>query len=809
MLDNTESRIAVDVESLRKTAALFLTEGGVAELRLICGRRLVQNGYYNSADDLVRDAARLTGPAVKGVYLTLNPVKPELLNRRPNSLAPAAKGESVSDADIVSRRWMLIDCDPERHADTNATESEKCKAQSLATCIRDQLLAQDWPEPVIADSGNGWHLLYQVDLPSNDEGLVKACLEWLSKLSGDGVKVDVTVANPSRITKFYGSITRKGPHSEDRPHRVSRLVETPSRIDVVPKRLMEEMVGRVRSSQTGDQLANRARAYLAKVSPSISGQGGHDAALTAACHLIRGFGLSIDEARPLMREFNQRCLPPWGDHEIEHKLESAVALAAQEPGRIGEKVRAKPVAVAAASQLNSEPSLSSADGRTEVANSRRFLAQHGEKVRYCHAWKQWLVWDGARWAIDNDGAMSRLGKSVTDALWREVPTTDMSAKILAFVKSSCSETGIRNMLALAASEVAISPDEMDTNPWLLNCPNGTVDLRTGQLRGHRREDCLTKLCPTAFDPSASSVSWEHFLQSVFPDDGIAEFVQRFFGYSLTGDVREQLVAIFHGGGSNGKSTLLTAIQNVLGSEYSAAAPEALLMAKKFDSHPTDKATLFGRRLIVAQETDRGRKLDEATVKRLTGGDRISARRMKEDFWDFSPTHKIVQSTNYLPIITGDDHAMWRRLALVPFRQQFWNADNGETGPEMLRQDKQLPDKLRAESEGILAWMVRGCLEWRARGIQIPDKVQFATREYRQEQDVLGRFVDERCAKVGSASVKFADLYRSLVMWGEETGEDIPDKKSTGQWLDKQGFTTKRGAKGGATATRNRPRAGDR
>lgn len=792
MLDNTEQSYVVDVESLKTSAAMFLTDGAVAELRVICNGTPPRSGFYDSLDTLIRDAGSACGPAVKGVFVTLNPVKPELLARRANSFGPAQTGQSASDPDILSRRWMLIDCDPDRPANTNSTETEKAKAHELATCIRDQLHAQDWPEPVFADSGNGYHLLYRVDLPQDDEGLIKACLEWLSScFGGEGAKVDVGVFNPSRITKFYGSMTRKGPHTQDRPHRVSRIVDCPTRLDVVPRKLMEEMVGRTSVAMTIDQKINRARSYIAKMPPAIAGQGGSNATISVACRLVRDFGLTIDAARPLLHEYSQRCVPPWTDEQIEHKLESAAAFAAQEPHRIGEKLRSHAVSAIPKGDL----SLNAPNGRTEVANSRRFLAQHGDKVRYCHAWRQWLVWDGARWAVDSDGAMIRLGKSVVEALWHEVPQTDMSAKITAFVKSSCSDTGIKNMLALAAPEVAILPDQMDTNPYLLNCPNGTVDLRTGCLREHRKEDCLTKLCPVEFDAEALSPNWDRFIETVFPDKGIAGFVQRFFGYTLTGEVREQLIAIFHGGGSNGKSTMLSTIQNVVGFEYSSAAPEGLLMAKKFDSHPTDKATLFGRRLVVAQETDQGRKLDEATVKRLTGGDRISARRMKEDFWDFTPTHKIVQSTNYLPMITGDDHAMWRRLALVPFSQQFWNPDNGETGPEALRQDKQLPEKLQLESKGILAWMVRGCVEWRKSGIQIPEQVRIATREYRKDQDVQGRFVEERCRKASDAWATVGDLYSALERWCHENGEEVPKKKAVSQWFDKHGFKGDRGAKG--------------
>ena len=799
MADSIELGNTVDVESLRQTAHLFQTDNCVVELRALGLNGPVVHGFYNDSAILCRDAESLSkmNLKVKAVYVTMNPVVPELLSRSPNKFGPGKTGGSASDADIAARKWLLVDCDPSRPANTNSTETEKASAHTVAEDVRAYLDLLNWPAPVVADSGNGWHLLYPIDLPAADEGLVKGCLDRLADFSTAEVKVDVTVGNASRIVRFYGTMNRKGPHTAERPQRLSRIATLPEQLRVTPRQLLEELAGRRNTEVARPQAIKRARTYAMMIERSIQGNGGSNKLFTVACRMVRDFGLTADEARPIIHEYNKlRCDPPWEDHEIEHKLADAEAAAAKEPHRIGEKLKTSapaktPVDVAITGDL----SLASVDGRTEIANSRRFLKQNDDRVRYCFAWKQWLVWDGMRWKVDADGAVIRLGKAVMDSLWKEVPKTDASAKVIAFIKSSCGETGIKSMLNLAAPEVAISPDDMDANPWLLNCPNGTVDLRTGHLREHRREDAITKLCPTNYNPDAGSYAWDHFVEGVFQNQPLIEFIQRFFGSCLTGDVREQLMAVFHGNGSNGKSTLLTAVQSVLGPDYSSAAPDSLLMARNFDSHPTENATLHGKRIVVAQETDRGRKLDEARVKRYTGGDRISARKMREDFWDFAPTHKLVLSTNHRPIITGDDDAIWRRLALVPFNQKFWNPDNGESGPEELRQDKELPQKLADEGEGVLAWMVQGCLAWLSGGMQIPNVVRAATSEYRKEQDCLGRFLEERCVKREGAMVRLADLYVAITRWGEENGEDVPDKKSTGQWLDSRGFLSKRGAKG--------------
>ena len=427
-------------------------------------------------------------------------------------------------------------------------------------------------------------------------------------------------------------------------------------------------------------------------------------------------------------------------------------------------------------------SLKFAQGLTDRSNSRRFLKAYGDRVRFVFAWGKWLVWDGSRWQIDDGGAVLRLAMAVADSVWMDAKDF-MTKDVVDFAVSTSGHGKLTSMLKLAAADVAVAVGELDTNPWLLNCPNGTVDLRTGKLRPHRREDLITKICQTNYNPEASSYCWDRFLESVF--DGHAptiEFLQRFAGYCLTGDVSEQVLGVAWGVGSNGKSTFLNALQTTLGTDYTSAAPPSLLMEKKTETHPTELAGLFGKRLVIAQESNAGAKLAEATVKQLTGGDIISARRMKEDFWTFAPSHKLIMATNHKPRIRGTDHAIWRRLLLIPFTQKFWNPAKGETGPDELKQDKGLSAKLATECEGILAWAVRGCLEWQRGGLQIPDSIRAATEFYRSEQDILGRFVDECCLVGPVYKVKFSVLFTSLETWCNESGDNLPSRTFVGQWL---------------------------
>lgn len=422
-------------------------------------------------------------------------------------------------------------------------------------------------------------------------------------------------------------------------------------------------------------------------------------------------------------------------------------------------------------------SVATPEGQTDLANARRLVDAFGSKIRFCHPWNKWLIWDGTRWQIDDTGAIQRLAKGVADNVWHWAGAFD-DKDSRRFAMRTASSTGINAMLALAESEVPISVDEMDSNPWLLNFPNGTLDLRTGELRKHRQEDCITKLCPTEFDPEAKSPVWEQFQRDVTGgDDELVAFKQRLLGYTVTGDVREQILPIAYGVGSNGKSTEIDAISFTIGEDYFGTLPRSLLMASKQDRHPTELTTLFGRRLMIAHETDSGGRLSEALVKQLTGGDKITARGMREDFWTFAPTHKILLLTNHKPDVRGTDHAIWRRLRLIPYNVRF----DGE------RRDKSMPEKLANEKQGILAWLVRGCMEWQRIGLSEPQSVMAATDSYRSEQDIITQFISECCFESPHAKGRASHLYEAYRKWCEGNGEWAQKQRKFGEALTEKGY----------------------
>jgi putative DNA primase/helicase len=361
--------------------------------------------------------------------------------------------------------------------------------------------------------------------------------------------------------------------------------------------------------------------------------------------------------------------------------------------------------------------------------------------------------------------------------------TDGMAEQQQHIVKLASETAqaakLRAMISLAESEpgIPIDVDDLNPNGSLLNCPNGTLDLRTGKLRQHERWQNITMLCPTEYREDATCPQWEQFLKEVCVDEDLIAFVQRLLGYCLTADVSEQKLPIFYGTGANGKSTLLNAFLDVVGTDYTMQAMPDFLMEKRGESHPTEKAALFGKRFVSCVETESSRKLAESTVKMLTGGERIQARRMREDFWEFQPSHKLVLCTNHKPIVAGTDHGIWRRVLLVPFSQRF----------EGSRIDKKLPEKLKAEAVGILAWLVEGCLKWQRFGFNPPESVTSATDEYRSQEDIIGRFVSERCQRAKSSAVRFSNLYTAFESWCKDTGDFCPSKRKMGSWLTDQGY----------------------
>lgn len=420
---------------------------------------------------------------------------------------------------------------------------------------------------------------------------------------------------------------------------------------------------------------------------------------------------------------------------------------------------------------------------TELGYAKRLVKAYGSRLRYVPIWNQWLIWDGRRWAADMTGAACRCMKLIARGLTYDAMSHPDEAKrkaLISLARRAESAAGIRGILTLAGTEkgVVVVPGDLDADPFLLNCANGTLDLRTMELREWDPADLITKITGAAYDPAAEGPAFTAFLERVQPDPEMRAYLARLIGHALEGTVREHILPILHGEGANGKGTFTAAILAAIG-EYADAADPELLTARAFDAHPTGVADLFGLRLAVLHESDAGRKLAEGTVKRLTGGDRLKARRMREDFWHFDPSHTFMMLTNHKPLVTGQDEGIWRRLRLVP-----WDV---VIPPD--ERDDRLGDRLRLEADYVLTWLIRGYQDWRQAGLADPGQVVKATAAYRSDSDDLGRFIEQRCITGPNFTARSGELFAAWVKWAASEGAESGSNKALTEQLHNRGFDT--------------------
>jgi len=427
---------------------------------------------------------------------------------------------------------------------------------------------------------------------------------------------------------------------------------------------------------------------------------------------------------------------------------------------------------------------------TDLGNAKRFIRQHGQDLRYVPLWGKWLAWDGTRWAVDDTYAVTHRAKETIRSLYGEVGSIQDDEKRRSFaqhIARSESHSRIKDMIELAKSEpgIPVAPQQLDADPWALNLVNGTLDLRTGQLRPHAREDLLTKLAPVAYDPEAPCPQWEAFLSRIFAGDvELIRFVQKAVGYSLTGLTQEQCFFILYGAGANGKSTLIQTISALL-RDYARQTPTETLLIQRGDGPRNDLARLQGARFVSASEVEGGRKLAEALVKQLTGGDTLTARYLYKEHFEFQPTFKIWLAVNHKPGVQGTDHAIWRRMRLLPFTVTIPAAE----------QDKQLTERLRTELPGILRWAVEGCRAWQQEGLEPPSAVKRATGDYRAEMDVIAAFIQDCCVLGDNHQVSTSELYAEYQGWCEQMGESPVTPKGLAAALQERGCTSGRNSRG--------------
>ena len=518
-------------------------------------------------------------------------------------------------------------------------------------------------------------------------------------------------------------------------------------------------------------LMQNGRPRAPEVGESIP-EGERNSTLTSVAGSMRRRGLEEAEiAATIMAVNTNRCAPPLPDHEVREIARSVSRYA--------------PAAERVALDQSKWPA--EAQGfdvhETDMGNALRLVQRHGHDLRYCYPQSSWFVWDGRRLARDDTGAVHRLAKGTVRTIYAEAAEADdddRRKRLSSHAVRSEAEAKIIAMVSLARSEsgIPVLPAQLDSDPWLFNVENGTINLHTGMLREHRQGDLITKIAPVTYDPNATCPRWLSFLNRIM--DGNAAliiYIQKAIGYSLTGDVSEQALFFQHGTGANGKSTLMETVLALLG-DYGKQAAPGLLTVKRGETHPTEIADLAGARFVASVEVDEGRRLAEALTKWLTGGDTVKARLMRQDFFEFAPTHKLWLSANHRPTIIGSDHAVWRRIRLIPFNVVI---------PES-EQDRDLPAKLRMELTGILNWALAGCLEWQRDGLKPPKEVQEATAEYKDEQDAIAPFLKDRCNLGEGEKATATVLYDAYRQWCDANGEKPMPQRRFGNRLSERGLS---------------------
>ena len=426
--------------------------------------------------------------------------------------------------------------------------------------------------------------------------------------------------------------------------------------------------------------------------------------------------------------------------------------------------------------------------KTDAGNAENFVLLHKDYLRFCKSRKKWLKWDGFIWVIDEGGEAHRAAIITVRAI-RYVASFikdgDARARVEKWSKDSES-LGRRNAMISTATHlepIEATIETFDHNQYLLGLKNGTVDLSSGIFRDAIRDDYISMRCNVDYAPNATAPLWDKFLHEIFAgDEELISWIQRAVGYSLTGDTSEQVLVILYGTGANGKSVLLEILSYLLGN-YAANTPFSTFEASKRNEATNDLAALKGKRFVTAIETNEDRRLDEARVKSVTGGDAITCRFLFGEFFTYKPTFKIWMAVNHKPLIKGTDRGIWRRIRLIPFLQNFEG-----------KADRELVSKLKTELPGILNWALIGLREWKQYGLGTAKAIELASDEYRNESDLLQQWVDEFVTLDSNEKTGCADAYNSFKEWSKSRGYPVFSMNSFSRGMTEKGFKGKSNGK---------------
>jgi putative DNA primase/helicase len=495
---------------------------------------------------------------------------------------------------------------------------------------------------------------------------------------------------------------------------------------------------------------NRRRREAPTLVGDLIAEGSRNATLASLAGGMRRRGMDEQGIRAELLKLNEaKAVPPLPQHEV---TAIAKSVSRYEPAPASRRYK-----------------------RSDYGNAEGLVDRHGSDLRYSRG-LGWVVWDGRRWRRDGDGEAMRRMKETVRAMWKELAgleDRDERDAVYRFLLRSETASRLKAALELAESEsaVVVSAAALDADPWLLNVENGTVDLRTGELREHRRDDLITRLSPVAYVPEARSPLWEEFLARVSGgDEELQAFLQRAVGYSLSGLTSEEKLFFAHGPGASGKSTFLEAIKAVIG-EYAATADFESFLKKKGDGGVrNDIARLAGVRLTIGVEVEQGKQLAEGLVKSLTGGDTITARHLYKEHFEFLPRFTLWLAANDRPRVSGSDSGIWRRIVQLPFTVVIPEQERDPTLKQRLKSDPEI-------QSSILAWAIEGCRAWQEQGLNIPERVKLYTEEYREENDPFADFFEERCLFEPTARVRRSELRQAYEQWARTNGEWVQTAKA--------------------------------
>lgn len=414
---------------------------------------------------------------------------------------------------------------------------------------------------------------------------------------------------------------------------------------------------------------------------------------------------------------------------------------------------------------------------TEVGLAQSFVEQHHHDLCFVASSKKWIVWNGKRWVEDRTGRVTNLARQHCCKAYAHLEEKTNEQRAARSVARLNTIAAVQRLAGVDCRIAAVS-EQWDQAPWLLNTPDGTIDLRTGAMGPHDRTHHIMQMTAVGPGGDGDCPMFMRFLSEITRGDEEKQaYLQRLFGYTLTGSIQEHALFFFYGGGANGKSVLLGTISRIL-ADYACTAPPDAFAVAHMDRHPTELARLCRRRLVMCNETERGRDWAESRIKALSGGDRITARFMHQDFFEFDPTFKLVIAGNNKPGLRVVDEAIRRRFQLTHF----------DVTIPAERRDPDLHNKLKEEWPGILRWMINGCEAWQQAGLRPPESVLRATAEYLEEEDSFRTWLRECCEFSGSD--KASNLFESRRDWCGTAGEQSGTRKAFGRELSSRGFASK-------------------